>query len=524
MKIGRTSGAGAKGTLAGATFRIRPGLFMGFCAGNTGKPTQCTCLAGYLGDACALPCPGLDVKAGTVEVCNNKGDCVLDKSGRATCKCKTGFLGRECTLLCPRSAKNNKLCHGRGQCAVNEAFQPTCKCEKGHLGKDCSIPCPGANGDLGACSDHGQCMLSKAGSEAKCKCNEDFRGADCFLACPKDKVGNVCAGHGACSKVGNSDTKCKCQPGWVGKACNKACPKNAAGQVCANQGTCKEVDLVATCKCNGGYLGKGCEAKCPNIVTTKTGSAGCNGHGACKYNADTKTATCTCHVGDGWMGLGCEKECPRATDDAGNDKAVCAGHGKCSLNAKKKPQCKCALPFNGPACSNECPTKIQTAVCTGHGSCNPPKGKGTGKCTCAKGWLGAACDLTCPKGKDGTMCSSHGKCKVAGLRANCICDPQWSAKNCGTRKCGTNAGFFDMKKNECRCPVGSDKCCSRGTAEKAALLDKLVKQERTLGQGKGVFKDEKQRQELMDSMNKIEFTYRDEFSSSGQVFSMEGNQ
>jgi len=103
MVVGSVEGAAARGSPLSATFRLRSGLFMGFCAGPE-KPTACTCLGGFLGDSCAQPCPGLEVMTdGTVEVCSNQGDCTLGDKKEAICICQEGFLGKECNLLCPRS-------------------------------------------------------------------------------------------------------------------------------------------------------------------------------------------------------------------------------------------------------------------------------------------------------------------------------------------------------------------------------------------------------------------------------------
>jgi hypothetical protein len=505
LVIGMTDGANARGGLETATFRMRPGLFMGFCNGEEGKASECTCLPGYLGESCALPCPGLDVQNGVVEVCNNKGDCVLDKDGAPSCSCQEGFLGRECTLLCPRSPKNSKLCHGRGQCAVNEAFQPTCQCEHGWLSKDCSVPCPGANGDLGACSDHGQCSLNDSGTEAVCECNDDFKGHDCFLACPKDKVGNVCAGHGTCDQVGESDTKCTCQNGWVGEPCDQPCPADLTGAVCSGHGECKIIDYKAGCECTGGFMGKECGAECPGLIATPAGSAGCNDHGECKYDEDTKVATCECAAEEGWLGDGCTKECPRSKSDSGDPEATCAGHGTCKLGSDDEPMCECDALFSGVSCGAQCPTK-SSEVCSGHGECQDPiSGEGAGTCSCATGWLGAACDLTCPKGDDGTSCSSHGKCAVDGMRALCVCDPQWATANCGERKCGTNQAFFDVGRNECQCPGDTDTCCRRDMLSRAALLDQLVAKEKAmLGEGKSLFSDTSVRKALLEQVDKMD--------------------
>lgn len=188
---------------------------------------------------------------------------------------------------------------------------------------------------------------------------------------------------------------------------------------------------------------------------------------------------------------------------------------------KGEAKCKCEALFSGEACGAECPTKVRNAVCSGHGECQiPPSGVGTGTCTCGKDWLGAACDLSCPKGQDGTTCSSHGKCKVDGLRASCMCDPQWMGKDCGSRKCGTPQGFFDVAKNECKCPGESEKCCGRDMAEKAALLDKLVKKEKMLGEG-SLFANAEERERLLEQVDSIERRYSTSFYGK-QVFTMDG--
>jgi hypothetical protein len=72
------------------------------------------------------------------------------------------------------------------------------------------------------------------------------------------------------------------------------------------------------------------------------------------------------------------------------------------------------------------------------------------------------------------MCSGHGKCAVKGIEAQCECETQWASESCGEPKCGTDAGFFDVNKDECKCPATSEKCCSRDVIAKAALLDKMV--------------------------------------------------
>lgn len=217
-----------------------------------------------------------------------------------------------------------------------------------------------------------------------------------------------------------------------------------------------------------------CAAECPGIVVVDGVSAGCNGHGDCMYDPETETASCKCNEGDGWLGDSCQQECKRGKDDQGNTDAVCSGHGKCKLE-EGEPICQCDALYTGDACGVNCPTKVPGSVCSGHGTCQLPELKdGPGQCTCDKGFLGDGCGLSCPSDKDGQICAGHGKCTAIGETARCECDEQWNGDACTERKCGTEAGFFEGSKNECKCPATSEKCCSRDVIEKAAIMDKMI--------------------------------------------------
>lgn len=478
---GSIAGATPKGTAASASFRIRPGLFMGFCQGPD-NPTDCTCLPGYLGDSCAQPCPGLKATAaGATEVCSNRGDCALDDNNEAACVCIPGYLGAECNLQCPRSVKTGQWCNGKGECAVNEAFQPTCKCSDGFLGNDCSVVCPGAAGELGACSGNGQCVLDDNTGQAKCNCDDGFLGADCFLSCPRDQADSVCGNNGQCHAVGDADAKCTCKPGWVGKACDLECP-SSDGAVCSGHGQCTVNDDKPRCVCQGGFLGAACQAGCPGLVTVDEQTVGCNGHGDCMYDAQVDAATCKCNTEDGWLGEGCQFECARGTDAQGNQNVVCSGHGTCELDHNTEPSCNCVAMWSGAGCGVSCHSKVAGEVCSGHGSCTAPSSDEIyGSCVCDEHWMGKECGDQCPKGPDGRVCSGHGTCKMKGQEVQCDCDPQWSGNIvCSEKKCGTEAGLFDATNDECKCPATSERCCSRDVFAKAALLDKFVSQHKRL--------------------------------------------
>merc|ERR1719502_636552 len=165
---------------ADSTFFLKPGKFMGRCAGPD-KPNECTCYPGFLGDQCTLKCPGRERKGNTLTVCNGQGDCVLGEDGTATCKCIPGFLGRKCNLLCPRD-KNENLCSGHGECAVDDKFDPVCECHKGFLGDICQYECPGRGEKGDFCTGHGSCFVKEADlakkqpKRAECSCDAGFKG------------------------------------------------------------------------------------------------------------------------------------------------------------------------------------------------------------------------------------------------------------------------------------------------------------------------------------------------------------
>jgi hypothetical protein len=246
-----------------ATFRLRPGLFKGFCQGPD-APADCTCQPGYLGHMCTTQCPGLTIKDQMTTVCSNNGDCAEDADGKGVCNCHPSHLGPECSLECPKSELNNEVCHDRGTCerALPSSNQTgaVCKCQDGYLGKDCSKRCPGADAD---CSGHGKCALDKEGTTAVCTCDATHVGGDCLNECQKDKAGNICSGHGKCEDsdaTSSSGTICMCKDGWVGRLCGRECPRAETGAVCGGpaRGQCQERPGQAVCACKPGFHGEAC--------------------------------------------------------------------------------------------------------------------------------------------------------------------------------------------------------------------------------------------------------------------------
>merc|ERR1712072_1239025 len=297
---------------ADATFFLKPGTFMGRCAGPE-KPNECTCYP--------------------------------------------GFLGHKCNLLCPRD-KNENLCSGHGECAVDDKFQPVCDCHKGLLGDICQYECPGrdkASGDF--CSGQGSCYIregdlaEKRPKRAECSCEAGFKGFTCDQECPKDADGTICGGRGTCDlKYGKA--VCVCTYGWRGADCTKSCPRNERGQVCSTKGACAmDKDGEAICRCKSGFGGSDCSISCPGI--DETGKP-CNGNGSCEIDAEKRTGTCKCHKTH--MGEACTHRCPM---DPHSDLA-CGGanRGTCVKDDEEVPngtRCECKEPYAGKTCHVTCP-------------------------------------------------------------------------------------------------------------------------------------------------------------------------
>eukprot|EP00658_Telonema_sp_P-2_P030827 TRINITY_DN2320_c0_g1_i1.p1 TRINITY_DN2320_c0_g1~~TRINITY_DN2320_c0_g1_i1.p1 ORF type:complete len:753 (-),score=191.29 TRINITY_DN2320_c0_g1_i1:289-2547(-) len=477
---------------ADSTWFLKPGLFMGRCAGPE-KANDCTCYPGFLGDQCTLKCPGRERKGNALTVCSGQGDCTLAEDGTATCKCMPGFLGRKCNLLCPRD-KNGNLCSGRGQCAVDDKFQPVCECEKGFLGDICQYQCPGGDKSSGSfCSGHGSCYIreedlaEKRPKRAECTCEPGFKGFSCDKACPRDGAGTICGGHGTCD-MKDEKAVCVCTYGWRGLDCTTACPRNERGQVCSTNGLCaidKQTNN-AVCRCKPGFGGNDCSITCPGL--SETGQP-CNGNGHCEVDAEKREAVCKCKKTH--MGEACTHRCPM---DPHSDLA-CGGadRGTCVRDEEELPsgtRCDCKEPYAGKTCHVTCPM-FQGQICGGNGECFiRTTGKlSVGICKCDVGFTGPNCQGKCPRGtktvveganavdKEGEVCAGHGTCSFTqGQRAECTCDQGWATQNCEQRICRTPEGVFNKETEECTCPAGQV-CCERETVRLAEEMKKMLEKE-----------------------------------------------
>jgi len=464
---------------ADATFFLKPGLFMGRCAGPD-DTTKCTCFPGFLGDDCTLTCPGRGHSDAVVQVCSSHGDCTMGEDGNPECKCREGFLGKECNIVCPRDSDDN-LCSGHGQCAANDKFEPVCNCEEGFMGDQCQYECPGGSANF--CSGHGSCFVKEADSSikqderAECECSKGFKGFTCDQECPKNAQGAVCGAHGTCV-LKDEKAECACFYGWRGNACSNACPRDQHGAVCSGEGVCNanSNSSDAGCTCKKGFGGKACTIMCPGA---RDGSVPCSGNGDCEFDEASGSASCECK--NTHMGKKCQYRCPIDLHNdlpcGGDDRGTCV---RDDMALPDKTRCECKEPFVGNTCHVQCPM-FGGKICGGQGECFI-KGSGElqlGVCKCAVGFVGEACSQECPRDDSGVACAGHGVCSLNHQkRSECSCDDGWAGNSCASRVCGTEGGLFNKETEQCTCVQG-EVCCTKETQRLASMMAETLRAEKT---------------------------------------------
>eukprot|EP00760_Papus_ankaliazontas_P019861 PhM_4_TR18074/c1_g1_i4/m.44653 len=489
----------------------------GTCSDGISGTGLCTCVAPWIGSACATCnnvhygqqcqniCPGT---TGT-QPCNGHGTCDSGTMGSGNCTCNGGYAGTACTDLCPTNS--GLVCGGHGTCSagtcvcqsssaggywsLNAATQTCSVCDLEHSNDTaggCRAACPGYTGSA-VCSGHGACQAGvctcssseycgTACSDVGSVCSANacvpsyYYGSTCNLVCPGLTASNApCNGHGTCSSGKTGTGLCTCTSDlagglYVGSACNVSCAHCGSGISC---------DMTGKCECPAGTAGPSCTA-CP-------GTPACSGNGACVVAADNVNVQCQCHTG--YIGTSCESRCP----DAFGGSNPCSGHGTCSLTGCtcdssstrgfwRGALCsECQTPYGGTNCDATCPGYDATAGthCHGHGTCNmatlqcacetstakghwalAPISSGLYSCTqCAPGYYGAKCVTECPGGAC-APCSGHGTCS-AGVTGtgNCTCSGNFADAACSQCRSGYYGSVCGL-----RCPIALGSVCgSHGT-------------------------------------------------------------
>jgi hypothetical protein len=202
----------------------------GSCSAINNAP-QCTCINGYVGNACQFS---------NATTCDNRGTVVLTQGGSAA----------SCSCLPPYGAADCSIC-----AASYYPFNGDCRF--------CQVGGPGANCGSGHCDPTGLCTCNtgfafgNASDPVHCTtCLPNYYGPSCVF-CNDVATCNAQNGGGVCNPAGVPN-QCTCNAGFSGAGCQipPACPAN----FCQNNGLCQtSPNGTHTCTCTGLFYGDHCE-------------------------------------------------------------------------------------------------------------------------------------------------------------------------------------------------------------------------------------------------------------------------
>jgi len=253
---------------------------------TTARTCQCTCKAGWQGEACEVP---------TTALCNDRG---TPDPLTGSCTCQRGFTASSMCASCDSSVR----CYGRGTC---DSSTGSCSCDT--------------------------MLVGGASLEA-------FNPSD-FCLTPINQV--ACHGHGSfdvnswrCTCDGNFDAEQRCAGCLANYFPAGSCTTHCeASSTCSSRGTCS---VSGACTCNSGFAGSRCNLCSANMYPAPPASSACStyceaastcsGHGFC-----TSSGTCTC--AGNYAGSGC---------------SACAGsyYAYPACNCYKSSSTSCALGYS----------------------------------------------------------------------------------------------------------------------------------------------------------------------------------
>ncbi|KAF5307311.1 hypothetical protein FQR65_LT07027 [Abscondita terminalis] len=223
------------------------------CDSLTGK---CSCLEGWKGPYCELPCQPGSYGKNCSETCKcDRGEC---HHVTGNCTCPSGWTGKFCSDA--KLKKHKCTCLNGGSCVGDSNF---CVCAPGWFGKQCEQKC--SSGYWGQnCRKSCSCFnnVNCNHSTGECICPSGLTGNKCADVCPRGTFGQNCAykcsctDHGVCSNI---DGVCSCFEGWSGSTCNISLSVNVKDNlscVCKNNFIC---DQNNNCVCPDGYEGSNCD-------------------------------------------------------------------------------------------------------------------------------------------------------------------------------------------------------------------------------------------------------------------------
>ncbi|XP_019899888.1 stabilin-2 isoform X3 [Esox lucius] len=188
---------------------------------------NCTCDAGFQGDACELCTDGHYGPDCKVCNCTEHGSCEDGIKGSGSCFCDQGWTGQHCETQLALGPVCSQACSPNGVCKENN----TCVCKPYYEGD--GLTCTVANLCKywnGGCVNGATC--SQKGVKVICTCPKGHSGDGFFCQpidpCSVDDNGG-CHEHATCTMTGPGKKKCACKDNYIGdgKTCEvKELPLN----------------------------------------------------------------------------------------------------------------------------------------------------------------------------------------------------------------------------------------------------------------------------------------------------------
>ncbi|KAI5719789.1 hypothetical protein M8J76_014878 [Diaphorina citri] len=443
-------------------------------------PPQCTCLAGYTGEA-TVGCLDVDECLG-VSPCASSALCVNEKGG-FKCVCPKGTTGDPYTLGCVGSGSP------RTECRVDKECSPSLQCRGGA----CVDPCRSVE-----CGAHALCEPQD--HRASCRCELGYTeglNGKCVSLCE----GIVCAPGAACIVTPAGPT-CTCADGargnpFPGGACypdlcsaTQPCPAlsvcvagrckaRCAGVVCGAGAQCDPA--LDRCVCPPFYVGDP-EFNCVPPVTMPVCIPPCGPNAHCEYNSESPGSSpgndniCVCNSGThGNPYAGCGTAGPQDRGSCDSGAGLCGPGAQC-LETGGSVECQCPAGYKGnpyvqcvdiDECwsSNTCGSN---AVCI-----NTP---GSYDCRCKEGNAGNPFVACTPVAVVPHSCEDPATC-VCSKNAPCpsgyVCKNSRCTDLCANVRCGPRALCV---QGQCLCPsdlIGNPTDLTRGCQVKGQCANDL---------------------------------------------------
>ncbi|XP_048835137.1 low-density lipoprotein receptor-related protein 1B-like isoform X4 [Brienomyrus brachyistius] len=249
--------------------------------------------------------------------CENGGRCVPNERGGSRCYCWPNFSGGRCEV-----SHCKDYCLNGGTCSSSPLGKPTCRCALGFTGPYCERRvCENY------CLNGGTCDVSQ-GNQPVCRCLAEYTGDRCV----HHICHHYCVNSKACTLSSNGHVECVCPTRYEGNRCELDKCLRCHGAPCVVDHDAGDV----ACNCTHGRIASSCQL-CDGY---------CYNGGTCHLDSETHLPFCHCTAGF---------KSQRCDERANPCDHYCQNEGICTLNAFKKPRCKCSANWSGTQCERPAP-------------------------------------------------------------------------------------------------------------------------------------------------------------------------